>query len=146
MRRGSGQLRPGEPRGFRSSDARLFRSTHSLNTRTRTVRSMSRRIAIPDFLGPEPTPEELAHRKQVSDRAALLSHVDYIIRPPAWMYEEMEEAIRHALAGSRTTKIESRDGAEYLVADLLERWELADLLEIYARPPDDPSYCYSLGL
>ncbi|MGH2701299.1 MAG: hypothetical protein ACRDJ2_05925 [Actinomycetota bacterium] len=103
---------------------------------------MSPRIAIPDLHTPEPTPEELAQRKRISDRAVLLSHVDCIIRPPAWVYGEIEEAIRPALAGNRTAKIESRDGAEYAVADLLERWELDELLAIYARPPDDPSYCH----
>lgn len=31
---------------------------------------------------------------------------------------------------NRTAKIESRDGSGYVVADLLERWELEELLEI----------------
>ena len=84
--------------------------------------------------------EELAERKRISDRTVLLNHIDHIIRPPAWVYEEMEEAIRHALAGTLTAAIESRDGHSYVVADLLERWELDELLDIYARPPDDPSY------
>lgn len=103
-------------------------------------------IAIPNVYEPEPNPEELAQRKRVSDRRMLLTHVDHIIRPPAWVYEEMEEAIRHAIAGNRTAKIESRDGRDYVVADLLQRWELEELIEIYARSPDDPGYRDNRGL
>ena len=43
------------------------------------------------------------------------------------------------MAGS--AEVTSRDGSDYIVADVVERWELDDeLLEMYARPPDDPSY------
>jgi hypothetical protein len=101
---------------------------------------MRRTIATPDLYGSEPTVKQLAARKRIADRAVLLDHVDCIIRPPAWVYEEIEEAIRHALAGNRTEKIESRDGTDYVVADLVERWGLEELFETYARPPDDPSY------
>ncbi len=101
---------------------------------------MRRTIAIPDFEGPEPTPEELAPRKRIADRAELLDHVDHIIRPPAWVYDEIEAAIRRALAGNLTVEIESRDGHTYAAADLMERWELQGMLEIYGRAPDDPSY------
>jgi hypothetical protein len=99
-----------------------------------------RRPAFPDFRGPEPTAEELAERKRICDRAELLDHVDCIVRPPSWVYEEIEEAIRHAIAGDHTAEIESRDGDRYVVADLVERWELEDMLEVYRRAPDDPSY------
>ena len=61
-------------------------------------------------------------------------------RPPASVYEEIEDAIRHALAGNLTAEIESRDGRGHLGADLLERWEPEELLQTYARPPDDPDY------
>ena len=101
---------------------------------------MRRETTIPDVHGPDPTQEELAYRKRISDRAMLLHHIDQIIRPPAWVYEEIEEAIRHAIAGELTAEIESRDGSSYVVADLLERWELEELLEIFAQPPDHPSY------
>ena len=101
---------------------------------------MRHEIAIPDFHRQDPTSEELAYRKRISDRAMLLHHIDHIIRPPAWVYEEIEEAIRHALAGDLTAEIESRDGDSYVVANLLERWELEELLEIYAQPPDHPHY------
>ena len=87
------------------------------------------------------TPEELAQRKRISDRAVLLEHVDHVIRPPAWVYKEIEEAIRHAIAGDSTAKVKSRDGTDYVVADLIERWEIDDeILETYARPPHDPVY------
>jgi hypothetical protein len=95
---------------------------------------------FPGFEGPEPTPEELTQNKRISDRAALLDHVDHILRPPAWVYEEMEEAIRNALAGGLTAEIASRDGHSYAVADLMERWELEEMLDVYRRPPDDPGY------
>lgn len=99
---------------------------------------MKHEIAIPD---PEQTPEELLRSKRLADRAVLLGHIDHIIRPPAWVYEEVEEAIRHALAGNLAAEIESRDGKSYVVADLVERWELdEELLEVYARSPDDRSY------
>jgi hypothetical protein len=101
---------------------------------------MKHEIASPDFEGPEPTSAELAERKRISDRAVLLDHIDHIIRPPAWVYEEIEEAIRHALAGNLTAEIKSRDGSSYFVAELVERWELQELLEVYARPSDDRSY------
>jgi uncharacterized protein YbjT (DUF2867 family) len=101
---------------------------------------MKHEIAIPAFDGPEPTSAELAERKRISDRAVLLDHIDHIIRPPAWVYQEIEEAIRHALAGNLTAEIKSQDGSSYFVAELVERWELQELLEVYRRPPDDPSY------
>lgn len=102
---------------------------------------MTRKIVMPDLHGRLPTPEELAQRKRIADRAMLLDHIDYIIRPPAWVYEEIEEAIRHALSGNLTAEVESRDGSSYVVADLLQRWEVdEELLEIYAQPPDDPNY------
>ncbi len=107
---------------------------------------MRRTITASDFGWPEPIPEQLEQRKRISDRAVLLGHIDHIIRPPAWVYEEMELAIRHALAGNRTAKIESRDGSDYVAADLLERWELEELLETYARPADDPGYRDGRGL
>ena len=89
----------------------------------------------------EQTAEELQRSKAIADRAVLLGHIDHIIRPPAWVYEEIEEAIRHALAGNLTAEIQSRDGGSHVVADLIERWELGeDLLKDYARPPNDPAY------
>jgi hypothetical protein len=107
---------------------------------------MRRAIPIPDFQGPEPTPEELAQRKRISDRAELLDHVDHLVRPPGWGYAEIEQAIRHALRGNLTAEIQSRDGHNYTVSELVERWELEDMLEVYRRPADDPSYAaYSGG-
>lgn len=99
-----------------------------------------RTVPLPDSLGPEPTPDELAERKRIADRAELLDHIDCLIRPPAWVYEEIEAAIRHALAGNLTAEIESRDGLSYTAADLMERWELEVMLETYRRGPDDPTY------
>jgi len=46
-------------------------------------------IAIPN---PEQTPDELLRSKRIADRAVLLDHIDHILRPPAWVYEEIEEA------------------------------------------------------
>jgi hypothetical protein len=95
-------------------------------------------IAIPN---PEQTPDELLRSKRIADRAVLLDHIDHILRPPAWVYEEIEEAIRHALGGNLAAEIKSRDGKSYVAADLVERWELDEaILEIYARPPDDRRY------
>jgi hypothetical protein len=108
--------------------------------RARTVIDIKRETAIPDFHDPELTSAELVKRKRISDRAILLDHIDHVIRPPAWVYEEIEEAIRHALAGDLTAEIGSRDGSRYVVADLVDRWELEELLETYARPADDPAY------
>lgn len=98
------------------------------------------RPPFPDFSGSEPTADELAERKRICDRAALLDHVDHILRPPPWVYEEIEEAIRRAIAGELTVEIESRDGHRYVVADLVERWELEEMLAVYQRAPDDASY------
>ena len=100
-----------------------------------------RRPPFPDFRGPEPTAEELAERKRICDRSQLLDHVDAILRPPAWVYDEIEQAIRHAIAGDLTAEIESRDGHRYMVAEMIERWELAEeIFDVYRRAPDDPSY------
>jgi hypothetical protein len=101
---------------------------------------MRRSIPIPDFAGPSPTTEELDQRKRVSDRAELLDHVDDIVRPPPWVYAEIEEAIAHAIEGRLTAEIQSRDGGTYVVADLIDRWDLGEMLPIYARRRDDPSY------
>ena len=99
-----------------------------------------RRINIADFAGPEPTAEELAHRKVVSDRAELLAHVDDLLRPPPWVYKEIESAIEHAIAGRLDATVHSREG-EYKVSDLVERWELeGEILDAYRRDPSDPSY------
>ena len=92
------------------------------------------------FEQPDAAPEQLAERKRISDRAALLHHVDRILRPPAWVYEEIEEAIHHAIAGNLAAEVMSRDGVSYVVADLIERWELEEMLDVYRRPPADPSY------
>lgn len=97
------------------------------------------RVSMSDFKGPEPTPEELAERKRLSDRVELLDHVDDVLRPPAWVYSEMEEAIEHAIAGRLDATVHSREG-DYRVSDLVERWELEDVLDAYRRDPTDPSY------
>ena len=71
----------------------------------------------------------------------MLHHIDHIIRPPAWVYAEIEEAIRHAIAGNLAAEIKSQDGSTYVVADMLERWDIdEDLLEIYALPADHTNY------
>lgn len=105
--------------------------------RLRTVHYRS--VAIADFSGPEPTDEELADRKRVSDRAELLDHVDQLLRPPAWIYDEIETAIEHAIAGRLDATISTREGS-YRVSELVDRWELESILEVYARHPSDPSY------
>jgi hypothetical protein len=102
--------------------------------------SSVRRPPFPDFRGPEPTAEELAQRKRICDRAELLEHVDFILRPPPWVYDEIEEAIGHAIAGELTEMVESRDGHRYAVTDLVERWKLDEILDAYKRAPDDPTY------
>jgi hypothetical protein len=94
----------------------------------------------PNFEQSDATPEQLAERKRIADRAALLDHVDHMLRPPPWVYEEIEEAIHHAIAGNLAAKVMSRDGVSYVVADLVERWELEEMLEVYRRSPADPSY------
>lgn len=92
------------------------------------------------FPGPEPTPDELARRKRISDRAELLAHIDHILRPPGWVYDEIEEAIRQGLAGNLNARIESREGRTYAAAELIEGWELEPMFEVYGRALDDPSY------
>lgn len=94
----------------------------------------------PDFGELEPTSEELAQRKRLCDRAELIDHIDRLLRPPAWVYEEIEEAIGRALAGDLAAEIESLGGRNYTVASLIDRWELEEMLGRYGRPRDDPSY------
>ena len=101
---------------------------------------MPRNVPISDFEEPDPTPNELAQRKRIADRAELLRHVEFILGPPGWVYDEIEAAISHALDGNLEAEIESRYGHRYSAADLMERWELHDMLEIYGRAPNDSSY------
>ena len=90
---------------------------------------------------PPLTEEQLVRRKRIKDRSELLRHIDHVIRPPAWVYEEIEEAIGHAIHGRPDAKIESRDGHRYEVADLVERWELdGELLDVDRRTVDDSDY------
>lgn len=96
---------------------------------------------LPNLEPPEPSNEERLKRKHVADRRVLLRHVDWILRPPTWVYDEIEQAIDHANEGRLDATVESRDGHRYTVSELVERWELDDeLLEVYRRSADDPAY------
>lgn len=97
-------------------------------------------IVISDFAGPEPTAEELETRKRITDRAHLLDHVDDLLRPPPWVYQEIEVAMEHAIKDELDATISSRDGRDYQVSDLVDRWELDRLMDLYAREPNDPRY------
>jgi hypothetical protein len=107
---------------------------------------VSRQWPLPDDLNPpEPTPEELNERKRRSDRKHLLDHIDYVRRLPYWVYDDIEEAIGHAIAGKPNATIESREG-RYTATELIECWEIdEELLDLYRRPVDDPSYEDSFG-
>jgi hypothetical protein len=98
-----------------------------------------RSVVIADFKGPEPTDEELSERKRLSDRAELLEHMDDVLRPPPWVYDDMETAIEHAIAGRLDATLSTREG-RYRVDELVDRWELEPMLEVYARERSDPSY------
>lgn len=98
-----------------------------------------RSVAITDFKGPEPTGAELANRKRVSDRAELLDHVEQLLRPPARVYDEIEAAIEHAIAGRLDAIVATGEG-RYRVSELVDRWDLKPILEVYARHPSDASY------
>lgn len=99
----------------------------------------NRKVSMADFKGPEPTPQELAERMRLSDRVELLDHVDDLLRPPPWVYREIECAIEHAIAGRLDATVHSREG-EYTVSELFERWNLAEIIDTYRRDPSDPSY------
>jgi hypothetical protein len=66
-------------------------------------------------------------------KSAEPTHIDHIVRPPGWVYGEIEEAIEHAIAGRLEARIRSREGCDYSVAELVECWELDE--ELLDCPP-----------
>jgi hypothetical protein len=78
-----------------------------------------RSVVIADFKGPEPTDEELSERKRLSDRAELLEHMDDVLRPPPWVYDDMETAIEHAIAGRLDATLSTREGATGSMSSLI---------------------------
>ena len=79
-------------------------------------------------LGPrEPAVDELEQNKRVADRKVLLDHVDWIFRPPLWVYEDMESAIASANRGLPDSEIICGDGYTRRASELTERCGLEDL-------------------
>jgi hypothetical protein len=76
----------------------------------------------------ERTEEERERDLRVAQRRELLDHIDYLIRPPARFYEELEAAIELAAAGRFDEEIEI--GREFCtVAEVIRRWELEHLVQ-----------------
>lgn len=88
----------------------------------------------------ERTFEDLERDMSIADRKILLAHVDLMLRPPVWVYEDMEKAIACANRGKPESEILCGDGYTRTASELIERWELEDLLEAYARPLEHEAY------
>jgi hypothetical protein len=76
----------------------------------------------------EPTEEEKERDRRIDARRELIDHIDWLIRPPAWFYEQLEETIELAANGREGERVEI-DCRRYTVAEAVERWELHGLVE-----------------
>ncbi|HEY1238287.1 MAG TPA: hypothetical protein VGE91_08110 [Solirubrobacterales bacterium] len=83
---------------------------------------------LDDLLPPKPTAEELEWRLRVAKRRELLDHVDYLLRPPAQFYSDLEKAIELAAEERMEERIEI-DRRQRSVAEIVDAWELEDLVE-----------------
>ena len=66
----------------------------------------------------------------LADRTLLVEHLDWVIRPPlaGWFVDQIAEAIELAAAGKDDAWIEV-DMKNREVTDVVERWELEELVE-----------------
>jgi hypothetical protein len=96
-----------------------------------------------EFSWPEPhkaTGEERKFNKRVSDRKILLDHVDYVMRPPVWVYEDIEAAIARVNADDSSAVVETGEG-KMTAQQLMEIWEIEEhVLEAYARLLEHEDY------
>lgn len=76
----------------------------------------------------EPTEEEKERELRVAKRRELLDHIDFLIRPSARFYEQLEQAIELAAEGRTDEPIEM-DRELCTVSEVIESWELEELVE-----------------
>jgi hypothetical protein len=76
----------------------------------------------------EPTEEEKELERRVAKRRELLDHIDWQIRPPAWFYDQLEQAIELAAQG-RDGELVEIDCRRYTVAEAIHGWELEEFVE-----------------
>lgn len=79
-------------------------------------------------LSREPTEEQKELERRVAERRELIDHIDWQIRPPAWFYEQLEQAIELAAQG-RDGELVEIDCHRCTVAEAIERWELQGPVE-----------------
>jgi hypothetical protein len=79
-------------------------------------------------LSREPTEEEKELERRVAKRRELLDHIDWQIRPPAWFYEQLEQAIELAAQG-RDGELVEIDCRRYTVAEAIDAWRLEEFVE-----------------
>jgi hypothetical protein len=81
-----------------------------------------------DGLTYEPTEDEKELERRVAKRRELLDHIDWQIRPPAWFYEQLEQAIDLAAQGHDGELVEI-DCHRRTVTEVIDDWELEAFVE-----------------
>ena len=76
----------------------------------------------------EPTEEEKELERRVAKRRELLDHIDLQIRPPAWFYDQLEQAIELAAQGHDGELVEI-DCRRRTVGEVIDAWELEEFIE-----------------
>jgi hypothetical protein len=76
----------------------------------------------------ETTAEERERDLRVAKRQELLDHVDFLLRPPARLYSNLETAIELAAEGRLEERIEI-DRELCTVSEVIQTWELEELVE-----------------
>ena len=70
----------------------------------------------------------MTDERRLRERARLLHHIDWIIRPRAYFYEQLENAIQLAAAGRSEDQVEV-DCRRCLVKDVISDWELGEFVD-----------------
>jgi hypothetical protein len=97
-----------------------------------------------DGLTYEPTEDEKELERRVAKRRELLDHIDWQIRPPAWFYEQLEQAIDLAAQGHDGELVEI-DCHRRTVTEVIDDWKLEEFVE-RARTPRHRGRDYGKGL
>lgn len=74
---------------------------------------------------------------QLEARRRLLDHIDWLIRPPAWFFRQLETAIELAATG-RAEEIVEVSCRRYRASEAIELWELEEFVERFGEEPEKP--------
>jgi hypothetical protein len=70
----------------------------------------------------------MTDERRIRERARPRHHIDWIIRPRAYFYEQLENAIQLAAAGRSEDQVEV-DCRRCLVKDVISDWELGEFVD-----------------